>query len=188
MEQHQWRKLSGERIRIPIAEEVVNVLMREREAGHEMTVCIGTDSQVKGKPNALSSFPCIFSLLIKFNLKLVQILSILFNSRPLFVSLYVLNICHSYDIQTHTFLSSHPMTIYRITDLSFFPHNPFKPVNRGSLYYLIRTIRAGKRFWFCFECETHSHDITHRFFQRIIAFEVWVSIDIGMQFHIHTKS
>ena len=49
MEQHQWRKLSGERIRIPIAEEVVNVLMREREAGHEMTVCIGTDSQVKGK-------------------------------------------------------------------------------------------------------------------------------------------
>ena len=49
MEQHQWRKLSGERIRIPIAEEVVNVLMREREAGHEMKVCIGTDSQVKGK-------------------------------------------------------------------------------------------------------------------------------------------
>ena len=49
MEQQQWRKLSGERIRIPIAEEVVNVLMREREAGHEMTVCIGTDSQVKGK-------------------------------------------------------------------------------------------------------------------------------------------
>ena len=49
MEQQQWRKLNGERIRIPIAEEVVNVLMREREAGHEMTVCIGTDSQVKGK-------------------------------------------------------------------------------------------------------------------------------------------
>ena len=49
MEQQQWRKLSGERIRIPIAEEVVNVLMREREAGHEMKVCIGTDSQVKGR-------------------------------------------------------------------------------------------------------------------------------------------
>ncbi|HMU48032.1 MAG TPA: ribonuclease H-like YkuK family protein [Chitinophagaceae bacterium] len=49
MEQQQWRKLSGERIKIPIAEEVSNVLMREREAGHELKVCIGTDSQVKGK-------------------------------------------------------------------------------------------------------------------------------------------
>ena len=48
-EQRQWRKLSGERIKIPIADEVTNVLMREREAGHEMKVCIGTDSQVKGK-------------------------------------------------------------------------------------------------------------------------------------------
>jgi len=48
-EQHQWRKLSGERIRIPIAEEVSNVLIREKEMGHEMKVCIGTDSQVKGK-------------------------------------------------------------------------------------------------------------------------------------------
>lgn len=49
MEQQQWRKLSGERIRIPITDEVTNVLMREREAGYEMKVCIGTDSQVKGK-------------------------------------------------------------------------------------------------------------------------------------------
>ena len=49
MEQEQWRKLSGERIKIPIADEVRNVLMREKEAGHEMKVCIGTDSQVKGK-------------------------------------------------------------------------------------------------------------------------------------------
>ncbi len=48
-EQHQWRKLNGERIKIPITDEVANVLMREREAGHELKVCIGTDSQVKGK-------------------------------------------------------------------------------------------------------------------------------------------
>ena len=48
-EQQQWRKLSGERIKIPIADEVSKVLMRERETGHEMKVCIGTDSQVKGK-------------------------------------------------------------------------------------------------------------------------------------------
>ena len=48
-DQQQWRKLSGERIKIPITEEVTNVLMRERRAGHEMKVCIGTDSQVKSK-------------------------------------------------------------------------------------------------------------------------------------------
>jgi predicted RNase H-related nuclease YkuK (DUF458 family) len=47
--QQKWRKLNGERIRIPITDEVTNVLMREHEAGHEMKVCIGTDSQVKGK-------------------------------------------------------------------------------------------------------------------------------------------
>jgi uncharacterized protein len=48
-EQQQWRKLSGERIKIPIAEEVSRVLMREKEIGHELKVCIGTDSQVKSK-------------------------------------------------------------------------------------------------------------------------------------------
>ena len=48
-EQQQWRKLSGERIKIPITDEVSKVLMREREMGHEMKVCIGTDSQVKSK-------------------------------------------------------------------------------------------------------------------------------------------
>jgi uncharacterized protein len=47
--QQKWRKLNGERVKIPIADEVTNVLMREREAGHELKVCIGTDSQVKGK-------------------------------------------------------------------------------------------------------------------------------------------
>lgn len=47
--QQKWRKLNGERIKIPIDQEVANVLMREKEAGHELKVCIGTDSQVKGK-------------------------------------------------------------------------------------------------------------------------------------------
>jgi len=48
-EKQQWRKLSGERIKIPIAREVNDVLMREKEMGHELKVCIGTDSQVKSK-------------------------------------------------------------------------------------------------------------------------------------------
>jgi uncharacterized protein len=48
-QQRQWRKLNGERINIPIEEEIVNVLMREMEAGNEIKVCIGTDSQVKSR-------------------------------------------------------------------------------------------------------------------------------------------
>jgi len=48
-EQQQWRKLNGQRIQQPIEDEVNDVLMREREAGHDLKVCIGTDSQVKGK-------------------------------------------------------------------------------------------------------------------------------------------
>jgi predicted RNase H-related nuclease YkuK (DUF458 family) len=48
-QEQQWRKLNGERIRIPIAEEVSQVLKREKEIGHELKACIGTDSQVKGK-------------------------------------------------------------------------------------------------------------------------------------------
>ena len=49
MEQRQWRKLNGEKIRRPIEDEVRAVLVREKEMGHELKVCIGTDSQVKGK-------------------------------------------------------------------------------------------------------------------------------------------
>lgn len=45
---HPWRKLTGERVLIPIEDEVMTVLARESEAGHELKVCIGTDSQVKG--------------------------------------------------------------------------------------------------------------------------------------------
>ena len=48
-QQQQWRKLNGERIKQPIEDEVSNALIREKEMGHEMKVCIGTDSQVKGK-------------------------------------------------------------------------------------------------------------------------------------------
>ena len=50
MEQDKkWRKLSGEWISRPIEDEIRSVLIREKELGHEMKVCIGTDSQVKGK-------------------------------------------------------------------------------------------------------------------------------------------
>ena len=45
----QWRKLNGERIKIPITDEMNSVLKAELEAGYELKVCIGTDSQVKSR-------------------------------------------------------------------------------------------------------------------------------------------
>lgn len=44
-----WRRLDGRMIELPIKEAVVAAIERERAAGHKLKVCIGTDSQVKGK-------------------------------------------------------------------------------------------------------------------------------------------
>jgi len=49
MERHQWRRLNGSYLKVPIEEEIRMVLIREREMGNVISVCIGTDSQVKGK-------------------------------------------------------------------------------------------------------------------------------------------
>jgi len=49
MEQQQWRKLDGTRIKSSIEDEVRRVIVCEKEAGHELKVCIGTDSQVKSR-------------------------------------------------------------------------------------------------------------------------------------------
>jgi predicted RNase H-related nuclease YkuK (DUF458 family) len=48
-DQQQWRKLNGQKIRIPIEEEVRAAIAREKAGGHELKACIGTDRQVKGK-------------------------------------------------------------------------------------------------------------------------------------------
>lgn len=48
-EQQQWRKLSGQKINRPIEDEVMDTIAKEKAMGHELKVCIGTDSQVKGK-------------------------------------------------------------------------------------------------------------------------------------------
>jgi predicted RNase H-related nuclease YkuK (DUF458 family) len=52
MEHHQqWRKLSGQKILRPIEDEVRAAILREKEMGYQLKVCIGTDSQVKACPN-----------------------------------------------------------------------------------------------------------------------------------------
>lgn len=48
MQQRQWRRLNGVRLKQPLANEVKQVLQQEIAAGNKLKVCIGTDSQVKG--------------------------------------------------------------------------------------------------------------------------------------------
>ena len=48
-QQKYWRKLDGRVIKTPIEDEVRRAILREKESGHQLKVCIGTDSQVKGK-------------------------------------------------------------------------------------------------------------------------------------------
>jgi len=44
-----WRKFNGEKLDGPIYEAVENAIKRETANGYKLKVCIGTDSQVKGK-------------------------------------------------------------------------------------------------------------------------------------------
>lgn len=45
----KWRRLDGRRIELPIKAAVREAIIREQQAGHRLKVCIGTDSQVRGK-------------------------------------------------------------------------------------------------------------------------------------------
>ena len=44
-----WRKFNGDAIELPIKDAVESAIKRESKAGFKLKVCIGTDSQVKGK-------------------------------------------------------------------------------------------------------------------------------------------
>ncbi|HLO69872.1 MAG TPA: ribonuclease H-like YkuK family protein [Flavipsychrobacter sp.] len=43
-----WRTFSGETLKEPVKNAVENAIVRERNAGWKLKVCIGTDSQVRG--------------------------------------------------------------------------------------------------------------------------------------------
>src|SRR5580765_8572736 len=45
----QWRTFSGEKIKIPIKKAVEQAIRNETGLGNKLKVCIGTDSQVRGK-------------------------------------------------------------------------------------------------------------------------------------------
>lgn len=44
-----WRKFNGEKIRVPIKKAVEQAIRYENGIGNRLKVCIGTDSQVRGK-------------------------------------------------------------------------------------------------------------------------------------------
>lgn len=44
-----WRKFNGESIELPIRDAVEQAIKRETQQAYKLKVCIGTDSQVKGK-------------------------------------------------------------------------------------------------------------------------------------------
>ncbi len=54
-QQQQWRKLDGTRIRQSMEDEVRQVILREKAAGHQLKICIGTDSQVKSRETAFAT-------------------------------------------------------------------------------------------------------------------------------------
>jgi len=45
----EWRKFNGEKLNLPLEETVENAIIKETELGHRLKICIGSDSQVKGK-------------------------------------------------------------------------------------------------------------------------------------------
>ncbi len=48
MEQQQvWRKMNGQKINKPIKDEMQIMMAQEKTLGHDIKICIGTDSQVK---------------------------------------------------------------------------------------------------------------------------------------------
>ena len=44
-----WRKFNGEKINLPIKKAVEQAIRYETLQGNKLKVCIGTDSQVRGK-------------------------------------------------------------------------------------------------------------------------------------------
>lgn len=49
MEKEQWRKPDGTLIMTSIEDEIRSVLVKEKGRGHQLKVCVGTDSQVKAR-------------------------------------------------------------------------------------------------------------------------------------------
>ena len=57
----RWRKFNGETLHLPIYQAVEAAIKRETAAGYRLKVCIGTDSQVKGKETEFATVVVFFT-------------------------------------------------------------------------------------------------------------------------------
>jgi uncharacterized protein len=55
MKEKYWRRLNGSKLQHALEDEVRQVVLSEKQAGHELKICIGTDSQVKGRETAFAT-------------------------------------------------------------------------------------------------------------------------------------
>ena len=55
-----WRKFNGDPIRLHIKDAVEQAIKKETAAGYHLKVCIGTDSQVKGKETEFATVIVFF--------------------------------------------------------------------------------------------------------------------------------
>jgi len=44
----KWRRLNGDKLKGALLSNVERAIIREKEAGHKLKLCVGTDSQVRG--------------------------------------------------------------------------------------------------------------------------------------------
>ena len=51
----KWRRLDGTTIESRLLDAVESAIIREKDAGHHLKLCIGSDSQVKGKTTEFAS-------------------------------------------------------------------------------------------------------------------------------------
>jgi len=51
----RWRTFKGDTIQLPIKSAVEKAIIREKQAGYKLKVCIGTDSQVYGKHTEIAT-------------------------------------------------------------------------------------------------------------------------------------
>lgn len=51
----KWRRYDGTVLSDPLLESVEKTIIRERNLGHRLKLCIGTDSQVKGRTTEFAS-------------------------------------------------------------------------------------------------------------------------------------
>ena len=49
LQAEQWRRLDGQKIKLPLKSAVEETIRNESAAGHKLKVCVGTDSQVRGE-------------------------------------------------------------------------------------------------------------------------------------------